>query len=352
MRKFWTSVHGLRAFAAILVVIHHIPQYIRSHGTPNFPQFETGAFGVDIFFAISGFVMFSTTNSPSTSPTKFLRDRAIRILPLYWLITLILGATLLLAPGIFPTFSTDIPTLAKSLAFAPVYGERGYIRPLLAMGWTLHYEVFFYLLTAGFLYTLASPPINKALLASATIALGAIFIQLTGTDVRFSIAQLLAPISIEFLFGSAIGYAAKNTKFLDQPAQFRIPVTVLLLTTSIYLLSSLQLDNANVSLHRLFFWGIPGSFILISLLLNEEFISRFSQKKSKIYLLGSASYAIYLTHGISFSISNKIADFAHIANPLALSVLLISGALAIGILTHKYIEKSLQNWVSSFFEKK
>ena len=69
------SVQYLRAMAALLVVGYHINSY----------QVYLMS-GVDIFFVISGFIMWQSTRG-GTSPRQFLTNRLIRIVPLYWLVT-------------------------------------------------------------------------------------------------------------------------------------------------------------------------------------------------------------------------------------------------------------------------
>ena len=82
----------LRAFAAINVIIYHIIGTSVAYGYElNFINILSGwgANGVDIFFVISGFIMyFSQAQNPKT-PIKFLKSRLIRIVPLYWLMTFV-----------------------------------------------------------------------------------------------------------------------------------------------------------------------------------------------------------------------------------------------------------------------
>ena len=73
------SVQYLRAIAASLVVLHHAlnvpalaPFYVRPIGT----------FGVDLFFVISGYIMWATTAERHRAPTAFWLARIVRIAPL------------------------------------------------------------------------------------------------------------------------------------------------------------------------------------------------------------------------------------------------------------------------------
>ncbi|WP_423739956.1 acyltransferase family protein [Delftia acidovorans] len=85
------SIQTLRAIAAWIVVAHH---YVQAHGfsqkTPYFAFLSNyGAIGVDIFFIISGFVVYNSARKNTASPLNFAIHRAARIIPIYWLCTFI-----------------------------------------------------------------------------------------------------------------------------------------------------------------------------------------------------------------------------------------------------------------------
>jgi exopolysaccharide production protein ExoZ len=79
----FVSIQILRAVAALAVVVFHAGQRIAV-------PFSVGQAGVDIFFVISGFVMWIVTDNGKT-PTEFIRARIFRIAPLYWIATLLMA---------------------------------------------------------------------------------------------------------------------------------------------------------------------------------------------------------------------------------------------------------------------
>ena len=108
-RKNFSSIQGVRAIAAGAVAFFHIFS-TQNRAYPDYAllaNFE-GAWGVDLFFVISGFVMMyiSRDVSPGIDTAKsFMYRRLIRIVPLYWIYTFIsLALVFLLDLGI-PTFS-------------------------------------------------------------------------------------------------------------------------------------------------------------------------------------------------------------------------------------------------------
>lgn len=131
------SVQLMRGLAALAVTIVHIP------------MFFTGHFGVDLFFCISGFIMMHITQGePEKAGRGFLIKRAIRVVPLYWVATAAMCATLCLLSGYVRTAELRLDVVIKSLLFIPVsiVGKNGTLFALYGVGWTLVYEVFFYLL--------------------------------------------------------------------------------------------------------------------------------------------------------------------------------------------------------------
>ena len=129
--KRFYGIQVLRGITALFIVLEHI-RFL-----------NCGAFGVDIFFCISGFmIMFSTQKDTS----HFLSKRLIRILPLYYLMTLSTFFLLLLFPNLFATSTPKIEYLVKSLLFLPFDIGDGAIQPLMRVGWTIQCEIFFYLL--------------------------------------------------------------------------------------------------------------------------------------------------------------------------------------------------------------
>src|SRR5437016_2032300 len=69
------SVQYLRALAAVAVVVYHAFQWLPDGG------FDVGRAGVDVFFVISGFIMWSITAGQPARPGAFLWRRLTRVAP-------------------------------------------------------------------------------------------------------------------------------------------------------------------------------------------------------------------------------------------------------------------------------
>src|ERR1019366_2869669 len=143
----FTLIHPiqyLRGIAALMVVWHHGVGQLATLET-YFP-FRFGTSGVDLFFVISGFIMVVTTAGRDVTPTEFIARRFVRVVPLYWVLTLALAATALVAPSLFRSVTLTAVSLIQSLLFIPHFSpsHAGMIWPVLVPGWTLNYEMFFY----------------------------------------------------------------------------------------------------------------------------------------------------------------------------------------------------------------
>src|ERR1035437_4102962 len=144
------SLQILRAIAAWLVVYHHYMQGFHdfNYSTEVGHFFSSvGKFGVDIFFVISGFIMFFTLKRGNYTALDFMLRRMIRIVPVYWFMTLVLIPVIYFFPSANVARNNwNITSLAYSMLFIPHNNPTGIgLYPFLTVGWTLNYEMFFYL---------------------------------------------------------------------------------------------------------------------------------------------------------------------------------------------------------------
>jgi len=274
------GIEALRAIAALAVVAYHAAEMIAAGQAPAAPRIlQNGAAGVDVFFVISGFVMVTSACRLHGKPLAawlFLRARLHRIVPLYWLCSGGKVIALLAAPALAKT-SITIGYCVASLLFLPVHDAAGRFRPVLPVGWTLCFEMLFYLLFTASLAlrcapSLAVPPVL------AFLAL----LKLTGAGAP----ELGNPIILEFAFGTTL--AAMWLRGWRLPAGFAWPM----LTMSLALLAATPGRALGT---RLCSWGIPAA-LLVAATVSLEDVLAFALPKT-LLALGAASYAIYLTHG-------------------------------------------------------
>ncbi|MBK8840165.1 MAG: acyltransferase [Hyphomonadaceae bacterium] len=136
------NIQNLRALAAYAVVIHHCVE-----GYFGYTYLYVLSGGVDLFFVISGFVMVFTTKSNET-PFGFTVKRIARIVPLYWAMTLFVVAITMVRPWGFSASDIAPESIFATLFFVPYPNLNGDSIPILPPGWTLNYEMYFYVLFA------------------------------------------------------------------------------------------------------------------------------------------------------------------------------------------------------------
>jgi exopolysaccharide production protein ExoZ len=321
------SIQYLRALAAMTVVVFHA---LESTTT----RFEIGAAGVDVFFVISGFIMASLTFDGDATPAAFIWRRIIRIVPLYWMATLLALAVSLVRPNFFHAFDPSLENAALSLLFIPHNSAIG-MAPVLWQGWTLEYEMFFYALCALGLFL---PAANRLKMLCALlvllITLGAIF-QMPGPLARV----YTNPLLLEFMAGVALAGLWRR-QAMPRPA-----LGAAALVLGICLFAAQGAHVATFSGVRVLDWGVPAILLVLGAL-SLEAAQRVPLSRTGL-LLGDASYSIYLAHG--FVVAGFIWFFAD-APPVVRVLSCVAGATAVAICSRLWFERPVAAWLKSIGE--
>ncbi len=154
-RPTYLGLQVLRVMAAVLVLITHSGFYVSERLDHSFKYWETGAAGVDLFFVISGFVMvYSSVKliGDRRGWLVFSQRRIIRIVPMYWLATTVKLVVMVLAGEFVLHARFSLLDTSMSYLFLPTRNSDGNLFPLLGVGWTLNFEMLFYLLFAVALF--------------------------------------------------------------------------------------------------------------------------------------------------------------------------------------------------------
>lgn len=286
------SIQVLRAFAAIAVVHFHTEFSFGSWHT-------IGAFGVDIFFVISGFIMAMIC---TTGTVHFLRARLTRIVPLYWALTLVAFAFLVRHPRFDPELGRGSAELLQSLFFIPYVRSDGSIFPVLIIGWTLNYEICFYLILALSIAVCASIRFThraqKWVLPFAMLLLSALTLTMRLLPQNTITSFYGNPISLEFVAGIFV-YGIFTRVSTSKCTQLRpllyaiIPLSIAAMVwyegTRFYLPHSTRAGL-----------GVPAFLLLVSVVLLAK--SGLDLNFPILVLLGDASYSLYLTHTFVISL--------------------------------------------------
>lgn len=275
-RNTLIGVQYLRGLAAMLVVFIHLQEQLQRAGFP-ISIVDYGSAGVDIFFVISGFVMWHTTVQPMAA-SEFYRRRVIRIVPLYWLLTTLMLGILLVAPALVRSGAVDWGHVAASFFFIaqPHPSIPNSMFPLLVPGWTLNYEMYFYLLFGAMLFL----PAQSRAIAVALVFGGLSLLNLLAPQGLSVFGFYTDPIILEFAVGALLGYACQRGAWL--PARIAVPLAIAGITLIV-----LKFDAPRILSN-----GIGSMLLVIAIVLVE--VRRPIAKRPLPLLIGDASYSIYL----------------------------------------------------------
>ncbi|PPD14596.1 MAG: acyltransferase [Methylobacterium sp.] len=342
----------LRAIAALTVVFGHAQHdalvsamragqaFTRNHALP------WGA-GVDLFFVISGFIMVHASErlfGREGAARAFMLRRLIRIVPLYWLLA---TAYLILATQFGreanrPDFSWG--EIAASYLFWPMDLFRdGHPRPFYTLGWTLNYEMFFYVLFAPALFL----PREKAVWAVtgallALVTLGAIL-----PGLPLALEFWAKPVVLEFVAGMGIAMAFRRGIRLPRGAQLILLVLAFVILLADPMGAATKPENwiTPNDWQRLACWGVPAALIMAALILSPAVERRAESAPARFWvMLGDASYALYLAHPfvivalrklwLAIGLHETLGFWPLVALAMALSIVL-------ALIIHRLVERPI-----------
>jgi len=326
------SIQFLRFVAAFAVVIFHSQQALTkgAPGTLGY-WFELGAAGVHVFFVISGFVIMHTSfgGTDVGMPTKrFLLRRFVRIFPIYWLCC----AAYIAYHQSFgtPYELTPLQWLGAFLLL-PVQSSA-----IIGPGWTLSYELYFYICFAALLWL----PAFSALLVLTGFFVGSIAL---GILVGFTgpLAIGTNPLILEFCAGCWLGYFFARRKVGTRP----LGLSLVAIGVVMFILGAL-IDYRTVPLSVI--WGIPSILLVTGCLLFEQ-AGPLPRLLRRLSHLGDSSYVLYLIHilgitivlDIGFDALVPMAPIDSIVGAIILSM--VCAALAAAIF--HFIEKPMLKWL-------
>jgi exopolysaccharide production protein ExoZ len=329
------GLQALRAVAALAVVVFHAGRYVA--GQLPEAAWAWGEFGVDIFFVLSGFVMAWATR-PGMRAASFLARRIARIAPMYWLATLAMALAMYLMPNLFHAAVLDPVHLAKSLAFVPHFnpGAANEVWPLFVPGWTLNYEMYFYLVFASSLPLIAA--LGRRVVAVAVVlALGMVLAVTFGNPGTQAWAAFLAnPIVFEFALGMGVAWMVRRGARV--PHGIAVPVAAMAFAV---LIATVAIETR--------IWSAGGSAVAMVFAMASVPMLR-SLAGRALVRLGDASYTLYLIQPFVIGAlwlpwrSSPLNAGAGGAWGFILVCLLASALASLPI--HRWIEQPITRWLT------
>jgi exopolysaccharide production protein ExoZ len=282
------SLQYVRGIAALLVVYFHAVIQLNHSGRAPVDFLLLGESGVDLFFVLSGFVMWITTYNKKISPFNFFKKRLLRVAPIYWLLTIISATIALVVPHLLKSTVFDVEHLIYSLLFIPHLNPANngdIISPVIIPGWTLNFEMFFYFVFALCLFI---KPLFIRLLTVTLIMLLLFLMSFLYKGANVVFEFYFNAIIIEFLFGVLVGVLLTNNVAICTISRL-LPLTLLFFSSLLLLF-----NDAFSSFPRFIALGLPAFIVIYACVLyeNNYCVPRIEILK----FMGDSSYSIYLTH--------------------------------------------------------
>ncbi|MET0707741.1 MAG: acyltransferase [Tardiphaga sp.] len=339
MNSKFNSIQALRAIAANLVLLAHLSviEIKYGHGIAVLPDWIGfgGAAGVNLFFIISGFVMALV--SRGAGARDFLGHRVIRIYPIYWFYTSLVLVVFLLRPEMVNQSFAHPPSVWKSYLLWPED-----VLPLLAVGWTLIHEMYFYLVLA--LVIALAVPLRIALPAWA---LAVLVVPLLADVSSPLLAIVFHPMTLEFIAGAAIGLAVLNGAAWGGRLSVLAGVVLLALGYFLYGRGPVIADD---SWARVIYLGLPFIPIVYGVAAMER-RGRWPQLRF-LSKLGDASYSTYLSHVLVVSLLGRLfvaLPWHNVASEIAFLAACVVAANGVGMLSFAWLEAPTLRFLRSRF---
>lgn len=327
------SIQFLRAVAVLFVLYFHGLTMV--NGQAGYAQAftSTGAAGVDLFFVISGFVITLVASKPGMTPGVFLARRLMRIVPLYWFYTSLTVCLLLWMPELYAHLRFDASTALCSYLFILSAKNTGSIGTILGTGWTLAYEMYFYVLYALALRIRPRQPLQwVAMLIVAGVVCGRFIAQ----PPAFALVAFNT-LPLEFLTGCLLARCHQRQYYL--PVRGAV-LSIVLGLSGIGYAGHAGLVAYEHDVHRALYYGLPAALVLYGLLSLDR---RAQLRLPRVFLLlGDASYSIYLCHPFTLACVGKLWLLFALTTQMPASVLLLAGMLVsilTGVLSYYGLEK-------------
>jgi len=300
------QLDGLRLVAFLLVFIHHFPS-----GPPNAlwqAVHEYGWLGVDLFFAISAFLItFLLYEEQKTTGRLHIRQfyirRLLRIAPLYYayllFISLLMGSVL---------FSDN--TLRQRLTGLLAFTDNGFgavggysTIPYTDHLWTQSYEMQFYLLVPFIYYALAGIRMRWRIILSLAVMLISLWLRHEAIAAGYShpaiyMLPILRPESL--LAGLLLGFAFQETNIFTKSGRIIMHIATVVAMGCLLGMITQQQTIRIYGVWQYYLYAVVAAIAICALYaaLKPGSITGALLRARPLSYLGKISYGLYVYHFI------------------------------------------------------
>lgn len=338
-------IQALRGFAALMVLFFHM----RPHWelTPTLAAFSEitrwGFSGVDIFFALSGFVVYRSARHavPEQGIALFVKRRLLRIYLGYWPVLLLIALTTVFV------YHSDLPPIRK-MVFSTLLLYPNIWDNWLLPAWSLTMEIYFYLWIAA-IAMLPQRHQVKAIVCGATLlAAWGLGWLVADRSVVFAGQQplryALTGLGIEFLAGALVAHVYETKPQSLHRPYLAIAVCLGLMAAGVALgMTSPYFDRVEVM--RAGSFGVMGVAAVVAALALEQ--TRHTPP-AWLVTLGDASFSLYLLHTFLLDLSGNLRMYFGITSTEALLAFLLALPVVIAMVSRLWyvlVEKPIMKAV-------
>lgn len=342
-KMHFLTVQAWRALAAFVVMAGHVNNEALAIARETGMEYPfsryPSAVGVDIFFVISGFVIVLASRhliGKQGSWRPFILRRLCRIVPLYWLYTTLMLLVALVLPQAFDTARPTVLHLLQSYFFIPhirPFGDA--VRPYLALGWSLNYEMYFYALFAALIFL----PLRRMIGALSFFLVGTVLIGIVLPQEWVALNFWFDPYVLEFLAGTWIGYAYLRGWRL--PGWTFWPLAVL----GFGILAYIVIPESYSTEGQLLRFFVSIVFVAAGVLPRGI---ENAKPPRILTALGDSSYSLYLSHPFTMG-AIQLVFFKLGLGLMSFFVITVIACLVAGHLSYLMIERPVQKFFAARF---
>lgn len=340
-------IQVLRFFAATAVLFAHLQHEVLGQ-LPDGIRFKPftiidGGFGVDLFFVISGFIMYHVSSGKFGQPGavgKFLFRRYMRIAPLYYLATILMLVATFTFESAVSIAEPAVGDVIASFLFIPTLNAAGQAVPVLKLGWTLNFEAYFYVVFALALAFPRKTGLLALALALSTVVLLANFMPSPATAIAFwgqsLVFEFLGGVGIAMLYGSGFRLGRGSAW--------------LVILGGLGLLAGLRMLGLYSALPRAIFAGFP-AWMIVTAVVSAPFDEHQGWLKKLLVAGGEASYAIYVIHPFGIRAGTLALErFGVTVQPWLYVGLLMAVVIACAFAINQLLERPLDRGLRRLFD--
>ena len=345
--RYFGSLDGIRCLCIVMVLWHHSPA-----NEPYLPMlFERGFTGVNFFFILSGFLITTLLlreedRDGRFSLIGFYRRRALRILPVYFLVVTLSAIFWIGVRGEEKWWDYLIYYYLFLVNF--LYDDI----PLLSQTWSLSVEEQYYIIWPTLLLLLPALRVRAILLVvlivyAVAVAQGLLpQIELAAPTDE---ARFLLPVTpySAILIGTLTGVLLHTRQGFDVAWRVlghrRTPVVLFAA-----LLVAWQFLPVILRGWPEFVMHVIMALLLASVTIREDHALARILRWPPVQRIGVISYGLYLWHFYGLHIGNEVVDFvglpAGLLHDWIVTAIFMVAAVAIAEVSFRYYESVFLNW--------